>query len=65
MMKNKTNKSASKRFKISKNGKVMHRSHYIRHLRSSKSKSQIRSLKKMKQVAGVMGKKIKQMLGKA
>jgi large subunit ribosomal protein L35 len=64
MGKQRTDKSAAKRFKVTKNGKVLHRSHYIRHLRSSKSKSQIRSLKRMKEIPGDMGKKIRQMLGK-
>jgi ribosomal protein L35 len=27
----KTHKGASKRFKVTKNGKVLHRSHYLRH----------------------------------
>jgi large subunit ribosomal protein L35 len=65
MAKQRTDKSAAKRFKVTKKGKVLHRSHYIRHLRTSKSKSQIRRLKTMKGVAGDLGKKIKQMLGKA
>lgn len=64
-MKQKTNKSAASRFKISKNGKLQHRSHFLRHLRSSKSKRQLRSLKQMKVVTGVMEKKIKKLLGKA
>jgi large subunit ribosomal protein L35 len=59
----KTNKSAAARFKISKNGKLMHRSPFARHLRSSKSKRQLRSLKQMKVVEGVMEKKIKRLLG--
>lgn len=64
-MKQKTRKGAAKRFKITKSGKLMHRSHYLRHLRSGKSKSQIRRLKRMKQVTGVFEKKIKKMLGVA
>lgn len=65
MKKNKTHKSAARRFVLTKNGKVLHRSHMIRHLRSSKSNSQIRRLKTMKNVEGAMLKKVKQMLGKA
>ena len=64
-MKQKTHKGASKRFKVTKNGKVIHRSHYLRHLRAKKGKKRIRALKKMKQVEGVFAKKIKQMLGVA
>lgn len=63
--KQKTRKSAARRFALSKNGKVMRRSHTIRHLRSSKSNSQIRRLKTMKVVEGAMEKKVKQMLGVA
>lgn len=66
-MKNKqrTDKSVSKRFKITGTGKVLRRSHYLRHLRSKKSKRQVRDLKMMKPVEGTMMKKIKQMLGLA
>lgn len=64
MPKQKTRKSASKRFKLTKNGKLLHRSHYIRHLRSKKGKAQLRRLKKMKTVSGVFEKKVKKMLGK-
>ncbi|HNQ30864.1 MAG TPA: 50S ribosomal protein L35 [Candidatus Woesebacteria bacterium] len=64
-MKNKqrTHKGASKRFKVTAGGKVLHRSHTIRHLRKAKSKNQIRRLKQMKEVEGVHAKKIKRLLG--
>lgn len=62
-VKHRTRKSASKRFKVTKGGKVLHRSHYIRHLKAKKSKRQIRRLKTMKETTGTHGKKIKQMLG--
>lgn len=65
MAKHKTRKSAVKRFKITKKGKVLHRSHYLRHLRSKKGKKRIRRLKAMKQTVGIHAKKIKKMLGKA
>lgn len=65
MSKQKTNKSAAKRFKISKGGKLLHRSHHLRHLRSNKSKKQLRRLKLMKQVTGKYEKKIKKMLAVA
>ncbi|MCX7881324.1 MAG: 50S ribosomal protein L35 [Patescibacteria group bacterium] len=61
--KQKTNKSAAKRFKITKTGKILHRSHYLRHLRSKKRKSQIRRLKQLKEVKGKYKIKIKKMLG--
>lgn len=65
MKKNKqrVRKSASKRFKVTKGGKVLHRSHLIRHLRANKSKRQVRRLKLMKKVEGTHKKKIKKMLG--
>jgi large subunit ribosomal protein L35 len=61
-MKQKTHKGASKRFKISKTGKLLHRSHSLRHLRSVKGKKRIRSLKVMKRVTGTFEKKIKKLL---
>ncbi len=61
--KQRTNKSASKRFKVTPTGKVTHRSP-LRHLKANKSKRQLRSLKVTKEIPGLMGKKIKQMLGK-
>lgn len=64
MTKQKTKKSALKRFKITKTGKVLHRSHGIRHLRSQKSKKQLRRLRQMKKVEGQFKRKIKKMLGK-
>lgn len=63
MSKQRTNKSAAKRFKVTPNGKVTHRSP-LRHLKASKSKSQLRRLKVVKEIPGDMGKKIRQMLGK-
>ncbi len=62
MPKHKTRKSAAKRFKVTKSGKVLHRSQQLRHLRSEKSKSRIRRLKQLKQVTGTFEKKIKKML---
>ena len=64
-MKQKTRKSAAKRFRITKSGKLLHRKHYSRHLRSKKSKKQIRTYKVMNQVKGAYKIKIKKMLGKA
>jgi len=63
--KQKSHKSAVKRFKVTKGGKVMHRSQKIRHLKSSKSKRQLRSLRLEKSVEGRMKVKIKKLLGKA
>ncbi len=61
-MKQKTRKSAAKRFKITKTGKVLHRGHGMRHHISNKSKSRMRSLKQVKQLKGRFAKKIKKML---
>ncbi len=58
-----TRKAALKRFKVTKTGKVMHRRHGARHLKSNKSKKQLRGLKAMRTVEGKMKVKIKQMLG--
>lgn len=63
--KQKTHKSAAKRFKITGSGKVSHRSHKIRHLLSKKSRKRVRSLKLEKNVEGRAAKKIKQLLGEA
>jgi large subunit ribosomal protein L35 len=64
-MKHRTRKSAAKRFKVTKKGKVLHRSHLIRHLRKNKTKRQVRSLKQVKQTTGRHATKIKKMLGLA
>lgn len=63
MVKQKTRKSASKRFKLTKTGKLLHRSQYLRHMRSKKTKKRIRRLKQLKNVIGKMNKKIKRMIG--
>ncbi|MEK7071017.1 MAG: bL35 family ribosomal protein [Patescibacteria group bacterium] len=63
MGKQKTRKSAAKRFKVTKSGKVLHRSHYLRHNRTKKGKKRIRSLKLMKETKGEYAKKILRMLG--
>ena len=63
--KTKTRKSVVKRFKMSKTGKILHRSHQLRHKRAGKSKRRIRSLKQMKLVKGRYAKKVRQMLKKA
>ena len=62
MGKQKTKKSVVKRFKVTKKGKVLHRSQYFRHLRSKKSKKRLRSLKRIKQIGNSYEKKIKKLL---
>jgi large subunit ribosomal protein L35 len=61
-VKHKPHKGAQKRFKVTKNGKVLHRSIKIRHLRSIKGKRNLRRLKMMKQVTGTFEKKVKKLL---
>lgn len=60
----KTKKSVAKRFKITAGGKVLHRSHGMRHLRTHKSKAQIRRLKKVKILWKAIAIKVKKSLGK-
>lgn len=60
----KIRKSISRRFKITKTGKVLRGSSFIRHLRSKKKKSRIRRLKKIKHFKGKTAKKIKKLLGR-
>lgn len=62
-VKQKTHKGASKRFKITKSGKLLHRSIKLRHLRSGKGKRHIRALKHMKQLKGKFAIKMKKILG--
>lgn len=64
MTKQKTRKSALKRFKITKTGKILHRKHGARHLKSQKTEKRLRSLKQMGEVKGSFKRKIKKMLGR-
>jgi large subunit ribosomal protein L35 len=59
----KTRKIVAKRFKITSTGKVIRRAQNMRHLRSNKSKKQIRAYKVPKEVTGKQATKIKRMLG--
>ncbi|MBP9818311.1 50S ribosomal protein L35 [Candidatus Shapirobacteria bacterium] len=58
-------KSVSNRFEVTKNGVVLRRSSFDRHLRRKKSKKQLRRLKGKVHVIARFAKKIKQMLGRA
>jgi len=62
-VKQKTRKSAASRFRVTKNGKVMHRSKGFRHLRKVKGKRNLRRLKTMKPLVGKFAIKVKKMLG--
>lgn len=61
--KQKTRKSAVKRFKVTGTGKIMRRCQNMRHLRRKKSKKTIRAYKVPVEVKGKQAKKIKKMLG--
>ena len=64
MVKAKTRKSLVKRFKITKNGKVMRRAVGQDHLLSKKSSQKKRYLKKMIEMSPSEAKIIKKILGK-
>jgi len=64
MPKLKIRKSIKKRFRVTKTGKVMHRSHGNGHLKTNKSKNQIRRLKKIKSLYSTIARKVKKLLGK-
>jgi ribosomal protein L35 len=57
--------SVSKRFKVTKTGKVMFSHQYKGHLKINKSGSRLRRQKEPGMLKGEFGHKIKQMLGKA
>jgi large subunit ribosomal protein L35 len=63
-MKAKTRKSLSKRFKITKSGKVLRRAVGQDHLLSKKSSKKKRALKKLIEVEPSQAKKIRKLLGK-
>lgn len=65
MPKKKIKKSVSKRFKITKTGKVLFSHQYKSHLKMHKSKSRLRRQKEMGVLEGEFAKKIKKMLGEA
>lgn len=62
-MKKKIKKSVSKRFKVTKTGKVMFSHQYKSHLKSHKSGSRLRRLKEPGILSPVFAKKVKKMLG--
>lgn len=65
MPKLKIKKSVSRRFKITKRGKVIFRHQYQGHLKLNKSKRRLRRLKEPGVMEGKFAVKIKQMLGQA
>lgn len=65
MPKKKIKKSVSKRFKVTKNGKVLFSHQYQGHLKLHKSKRRQRRQKEPGVLKGRFAKKIKKMLGVA
>jgi len=63
--KQKVKGSVSKRFKVTKTGKVQFGHQYGSHKKLHKSKSRIRRQKEPGQLTGAFAKKIKQMMGVA
>ncbi len=61
-MKSKTRKSITKRFKITKTGKVLRRATGLDHYRAKKSGEKIRESRKWIKVSEVEAKKIKKLL---
>jgi len=65
MPKKKIKKSVSKRFRITKTGKVLFGHQYTGHLMRKKSKRRIRRQKETGVLQAGFARKVKQMLGKA
>jgi len=63
MPKMKSRKSILSRLKITKNGKIMRRQSFRRHLKAGKSKKRLRNLKKVKELTGFYAKKIRKAVG--
>ena len=59
MIKHKSRKSLTKRFKITKNGKILRRQAFRRHLKASKSKKRLSNLSRFVEVKGFYAKKLK------
>ena len=64
MSKRKVRKSITTRFKVTKNGKVMRRQGFRRHLKAAKSSKQLRNLKRVIELKGFYAKKIIKAVGK-
>jgi len=62
MPKNKIHKGLSKRIRISKTGKVRHRSAYHKHLSSRKSAKRLRQLRQDRRVSGSEAKRFEKLL---
>ena len=62
MPKQKTRKAISKRFKLTKTGKILRRTIGIRHLKANKSKKRNRRQKQVNYVVGKVAKKLKKFI---
>lgn len=62
--KKKVRRAVSRRFKVTKTGKVMHGRQNAGHRKTHKSKTNIRRGKELRVLAGKHGKKIKRLLNK-
>lgn len=60
----KTRKSLTNRLTITKNGKIMRRQSFRRHLKASKSAKRLRNLKKTIEMKGYFAKKVHKFTGK-
>ena len=65
MPKKKIKKSVSKRFKVTKTGKVMFSHQYARHLKIKKSARRTRRQQEPGMLKGAFARRIKKMLGRA
>lgn len=63
MAKQKTKQLVTNRIRVTKNGKVLRRQAFKRHLNASKSKKRLARLSKMVAVKKVMARKLKKYLG--
>ena len=63
MSKMKSRSSITKRLRITKNGKVMRRQSFRRHLKAGKTSKRLRNLKRIKELTGYYAKKIRKAAG--
>ena len=63
MTKMKSRKSITNRLKITKNGKIVRRQSFRRHLKAGKTSKRLRNLKRIKELTGYYAKKIRKATG--
>jgi ribosomal protein L35 len=63
MSKMKSKKSLTNRLVITKNGKIMRRQGFRRHLKSNKSAKRLKNLKRMVEIKGFYAKKLRKAMG--